>query len=170
MIIIYYVNFIFIFFIFIFIIFGDSAWRIDWKKEKKKVEIMTAMITTTTTTTKRKWSLKSRILNVYVLINIALFICNNEKTFIIMTKIWNLIWRCIKLIKILVIVFTIIVFAILKSSFAFAKRFYMMLTSLNKHLQTIKRAEQTKNIYVWFLNVNAKKKKKVESEICLYNY
>ena len=46
-----------------------------------------------------------------------------------------------KLIKILVIVFTIIVFAILKLSFAFAKRIYMMLTSLNKHLQAIKRAK-----------------------------
>ena len=89
----------------------------------------------------KKRSSKSRILNVYILINIALFICSNEKTLIIMTEIWNLIWRCMKSVKILVIALTLIVFAILKSSFAFAKRIYMMLTSSNKHLQAIKRAE-----------------------------
>ena len=49
-----------------------------------------------------------------------------------------------KSIKILIIAFTTIVFAILKLSFVFAKYIYMMLTSLNKHLQTVKRAEQTK--------------------------
>ena len=49
-----------------------------------------------------------------------------------------------KSVKILIITLTIIIFAILKSSFAFVKRIYMMLTSLNKHLQVIKRAKQTK--------------------------
>ena len=141
MIIIYHVNFVFVFFIFVFIVFDDNIWHINWKEKKEKIEITTTTITTTTTTTKKKRSSKSRILNVYVLINIALFIRNNEKTFIIMTKIWNLIWHCMKLIKILVIAFIIIVFAISKSSFAFAKRIYMMLISWNKHLQTIKRAK-----------------------------
>ena len=45
-----------------------------------------------------------------------------------------------------------------------------MLTLLNKHLQTIKRAKQVKNIYNWYLNANAKKKEEVENEICLYDY
>ena len=148
MIIIYHVNFAFIFLIFIFIIFDDSAWRIDWRKKKRKIKTATTMITTTTTTTKRKRSSESRILNVYILINTALFIYSNKKTFIIITKIWNLIWRCMKSVKILIIAFITIVFAISKSSFAFAKRIYMMLTSLNKHLQTVKRAKQTKNIYI----------------------
>ena len=144
MTIIYHVNFALVFFIFVFIIFNDSAWRTDWKEKRKKIKITTATTATTTITTKRKWSSKSRILNVYILINIALFICSNEKTFIIMTEIWNLIWRCMKSIKILIIAFTTIVFAISKSSFAFAKRIYMMLTLLNKYLQTITRAEQVK--------------------------
>ena len=134
MIIIYHVNFVFIFFIFVFVIFDDSVWRIDWKEKEKKIKITTTAITATTTTTKRKQLLKSRILNVYILINIALFIYNNEKTFIIMTEIWNLIWRCMKSIKIFIIAFTSIIFVILKSSFVFAKRIYIMLTSLNKHL------------------------------------
>ena len=112
-----------------------------WLKKKKKIKIIIIMITATTTTTKRKWSLKSRILNVYILINIVFFICSNEKALIIMTEIWNLIWHCMKSVKILVIAFTTIIFVILKSSFAFAKRIYMMLTSLNKHLQAIKRAK-----------------------------
>ena len=111
------------------------------KKKKEKIKTTTIMITATTTTTKRKWLFKSRILNVYILINIALFIYSNEKTLIIITEIWNLIWRCMKSIKILIIAFTIIVFTISESSFAFAKRIYMMLTSLNKHLQAIKRAK-----------------------------
>ena len=67
-----------------------------------------------------------------------------------------------KSIKILIIALTTIVFTISKSSFTFAKRIYMMLTSLNKHLQAVKRAKQTKNIYIWFLNANAKKKKKLK--------
>ena len=46
-----------------------------------------------------------------------------------------------KSIEILVIAFIIIIFAILKSLFAFAKHIYIMLTSLNKHLKTIKRAK-----------------------------
>ena len=50
-----------------------------------------------------------------------------------------------KSIKILVIALTIIVFIISKSLFAFAKRIYMMLTSSNKHLQIVKRAEKIKN-------------------------
>ena len=147
MIIIYHVNFILTFFIFVFIIFDDNVWRTDWKKKEKKIEIMITAITATITTIKRKWSSKSRILNIYILINIALFICSNEKIFIIITEIWNLIWRCMKSVKIFVIAFTSIVLAISKSSFAFAKHIYIMLTSLNKHLQATKRAEQTKNIY-----------------------
>ena len=39
-------------------------------------------ITTTIIIKKRKKLLKSRILNVYILINIAFFMCNNEKAFI----------------------------------------------------------------------------------------
>ena len=134
MIIIYHVNFAFIFFIFVFIIFDDNVWRINWKRKKEEIEIMIITITATTTIMKRKRSLKSRILNVYILINIALCIYNSKKTLIIITEIWNLIWRYMKSVKTLVITFTIIVFAILKSLFAFAKRIYMMLTSLNKHL------------------------------------
>ena len=144
MIIIYHVNFIFVFFIFVFIIFDDNAWRIDWKKEEKKIKATTATITTIimiTTIIKNKRLSKSRILNVYILINIAFFICNSEKTLIIIIKIWNLIWCCMKSVKILVITLTTIVFAISKSSFAFAKRIYIMLISSNKHLQAIKRAE-----------------------------
>ena len=52
-----------------------------------------------------------------------------------------------KSIKILIIALTIIVFIILKSLFAFAKRIYMMLILLNKHLQAVKRAKRAKNIY-----------------------
>ena len=146
MIIIYHVNLVFTFFILVFIIFDDNVWRTDWKeKKKKKVETAITTMTTTATIIKRKRSSKSRILNVYILISIALFICSSEETFIIITKIWNLIWRCMKSIKILVIALTIIVFATSKSSFAFAKRIYMMLTSLNKHLQTVKRAKKAEN-------------------------
>ena len=162
MIIIYHVNFVFTFFILIFIIFDDSVWRIDWKKKKDWIKITTAVITTTITTTKKKRSSKSRILNIYILINTAFFIYNNEKTFIIMTEIWNLIWRCMKSVNIFIITFITIVFAISKSSFAFAKRIYMMLILSNKHLQTVKRAEQIKNIYIWFLNADAKKKRKLK--------
>ena len=118
------------------------------KRKKKEIEAVTTTITTTTMTAKRKRSSKSRILSVYVLINIALFIYSNEEILIIMTEIWNLIWRCIKSIKIFIITLTIIVFVISKSSFAFTKRIYMMLTLLNKHLQAVKRAEQIKNIYI----------------------
>ena len=75
-----------------------------------------------------------------------------------------------KLIKILVITFTIIVFAILKSLFAFAKRIYMMLTSLNKHLQTIKRAEQTKNYLHLIFKYGREERKEIKNEICLYDY
>ena len=128
------------------------------------------MMTMTTTTIKRKQLSKSRILNVYILINIALFICNNKETFIIMTKIWNLIWRCMKLIKILIITFTIIVFIISKSSFAFTKRIYMMLTSSNKHLQIIKRAKKIKNYLQLIFKCDREKRKKIENEICLYDH
>ena len=141
MIIIYYVSFAFAFFILVFIIFNNNIWRINWKERKEKIVTTIITVITTTTITKRKRSSKSRILNVYILINIALFICNNKKTLIIITEIWYLIWRCMKSVKIFVIAFTIIVFAILKSSFTFAKRIYMMLTLLNKHLQAVKRAE-----------------------------
>ena len=170
MIIIYHVNLVLIFFILVFIIFDDNVWRIDWKKEKKKIETTIIIITATTTTTKRKQSSKSRILNVYILISIALFIYNNKKIFIIMTKIWNLIWRCMKLIKIFIITLTTIVFVISKSSFAFAKRIYMMLTSSNKHLQTIKRVKKTKNYLQLILECDREERKEVESKICLYNH
>ena len=131
---------------------------------------MITIIIMTTTTIKRKWSLKSRILNIYILINIALFICNNEKAFIIITKIWNLIWCCLKSVKILVIAFTIIVFAISKSSFAFTKRIYMMLTLLNKHLQTVKRAKQTKNYLHLIFKCGREKRKEIENAICIYDH
>ena len=75
-----------------------------------------------------------------------------------------------KLIKILVIAFTTIVFAISKSLFSFAKRIYMMLTSLNKHLQTAKRAEKTENYLQLILECGREERKKVESEICLYDH
>ena len=148
MIIIYHVNFAFIFFIFIFTIFDDNVERINWEKKKEKIKTVITAITTITTIIKRKRSSKSRILNIYILINIALFICSNEKIFIIIIEIWNLIWRCMKSVKIFIIAFISIVFAISKSSFAFMKRIYMMLTSSNKHLQAIKRAKQIKNIYI----------------------
>ena len=141
MIIIYYVSLAFAFFIFVFIIFDGSVWRINWEEKEKKIKATTATITATATTAKRKRSSESRILSVYILINIALFICSSEKALIIITEIWNLIWRCMKSVKILVIALITIVFATSKSSFAFAKRIYMMLTSSNKHLQAIKRAE-----------------------------
>ena len=134
MIIIYYVNLVFIFFIFISIIFDDNVWCIDWKEKKEEIEITITIITTTMTTAKKKQSSKSRILNIYILINIAFFVCNNKKTFIIITEIWNLIWCCMKSVKILVITLTTIIFATSKSSFAFAKCIYIILTSLNKHL------------------------------------
>ena len=111
------------------------------KRKKKEVETATAAMTTTTIIIKRNRSSKLRILNVYILINTALFICNNKKAFIIMTEIWNLIWCCMKSIKILIIALTTIVSATSKSSFASAKRIYIMLTSSNKHLQTVKRAK-----------------------------
>ena len=131
---------------------------------------MITTMTTITTTTKKKRLLKSRILNVYILINIALFIYNNKKAFIIMTKIWNLIWRCIKSVKILIIALITIVFAISKSSFAFAKCIYIMLTSLNKHLQTINRAKKTEN-YLWLIfECGREERKEVENEIYLYDH
>ena len=154
MIIIYHVNLVFIFFIFAFIIFDDNIWRINWKKKKFETTITT--ITTTTITMKRKRLSKLRILNVYILINIALFICNNEKIFIIIIKIWNLIWRCIKSVKILIIAFIIIVFVILKS--------------LNKYLQTVKRAKQIKNYLHFIFECDREERKKIENEIYLYDY
>ena len=145
MIIIYHVSLVLAFFILVFIIFDGSVWRTDWEEEKKEVGTATAAMTTTATIMKRKRSSKSRILSVYILISIALFICSSEKALIIITEIWNLIWRCMKSIKILVIALTAIAFAISKSSFAFAKRIYMMLASSNKHLQAVKRAEEIKD-------------------------
>ena len=50
---------------------------------KKKIKIILITTVTTTTTTKRKRLLKSRALNIYILINIALFIYINKKVFII---------------------------------------------------------------------------------------
>ena len=75
-----------------------------------------------------------------------------------------------KSVKILVIALITIVFTILKSSFAFAKRIYMMLTSLNKHLQAIKRAKQTKKYLQLIFECGREERKEVENEICLYNY
>ena len=75
-----------------------------------------------------------------------------------------------KSIKILVIALITIVFAILKSSFAFAKRIYMMLTSLNKHLQTVKRAEQAENYLHLIFKCDREKRKEVENEIYLYDH
>ena len=75
-----------------------------------------------------------------------------------------------KLIKILVIALTTIVFAILKLSFAFTKRIYMMLTSSNKHLQAIKRAKQTKEYLQLTFECGREKRKEAENEIYLYDY
>ena len=75
-----------------------------------------------------------------------------------------------KSVKILIIAFTTIVFATLKLSFAFAKRIYMMLTSLNKHLQAVKRAEQAKEYLHLIFEYDRKKRKKAENEIYLYDY
>ena len=75
-----------------------------------------------------------------------------------------------KSIKILVIAFTIIIFATSKSSFAFAKHIYMMLTSLNKHLQAIKPAKKTKNYLQLIFKCDREERKKAENEICLYDY
>ena len=130
----------FLFFSFWFLLYSMTMFNLLIKK-KKKIEITAAAITTTITIMKKQRLLKSRILNVYILINTALFICSNKKAFIMMTEIWKLIWRCIKLIKILIIAFITIIFVILKLLFAFTKHIYMILTSLNKHLQAIKRTE-----------------------------
>ena len=75
-----------------------------------------------------------------------------------------------KSIKIFIITFTTIVFAISKSSFAFTKRIYMMLISSNKHLQAVKRAEKTKNYLFLIFECDREKRKEVENEICLYDY
>ena len=75
-----------------------------------------------------------------------------------------------KSIKILVIAFITIAFAISKSSFSFAKNIYMMLTSLNKHLQTIKRAEKTEDYLLLIFKCDREERKKAENKICLYNY
>ena len=75
-----------------------------------------------------------------------------------------------KLIKILVIAFITIIFVISKSSFAFAKRIYMMLTLLNKHLQAFKRAKQTKKYLQLIFKYGREERKKVENEICLYDH
>ena len=75
-----------------------------------------------------------------------------------------------KSIKNFIITFTTIVFTTLKSSFAFAKCIYIMLTSLNKHLQAIKRAEKIKDYLQLIFKCNREKRKEVENEICLYDY
>ena len=75
-----------------------------------------------------------------------------------------------KSVKILVIAFTTITFAISKSSFIFAKRIYMMLTSSNKHLQAVKRAEKAKDYLQLILECDREKRKEVENEICLYDH
>ena len=75
-----------------------------------------------------------------------------------------------KSIKILIIAFTTIIFIISKSSFAFAKCIDIMLTSLNKHLQAIKRANQAKEYLHLIFKCDREKEKKVKNKICLYNY
>ena len=75
-----------------------------------------------------------------------------------------------KSVKIFVIALIIIVFIILKSSFAFAKRIYMMLISLNKHLQAVKRAEKAENYLQLILECDREERKEIENEICLYDY
>ena len=75
-----------------------------------------------------------------------------------------------KSVKILVIALTTIIFAILKLFFVFAKHIYMMLTSLNKYLQAIKRANQAKKYLYLIFECDRKKEKKVENKIYLYNY
>ena len=75
-----------------------------------------------------------------------------------------------KSIKIFIIALIIIVFTILKSLFAFAKRIYMMLTSLNKHLQTVKRAKQTENYLYLIFECDREERKEIKNEIYLYDY
>ena len=170
MIIIYYVNLAFIFFIFVFIIFDDNVWRTDWKKEKKEIEATTTTTTTTITTTKKNDHRNRAFWMFTSWLTLRFSFINNEKTFIIMTEIWNLIWRCMKSVKILVIALTTIIFAILKSLFTFAKRIYMMLTSSNKHLQAIKRAKKIKNYLHLIFECDREERKEIENEIYLYNY
>ena len=75
-----------------------------------------------------------------------------------------------KLVKILIIALIIITFAILKLSFAFIKHIYIMLTLLNKHLQTSKCAKQIKEYLYLIFECNREKRKEVENKICLYDY
>ena len=75
-----------------------------------------------------------------------------------------------KSIKNLIIAFTTIIFAILKSSFAFAKRIYMILTLLNKHLQAVKNAKQIENYLHLIFECDREERKEIENEIYLYNY
>ena len=75
-----------------------------------------------------------------------------------------------KSVKILVIAFTIIVFAISKSSFASAKCIYMMLTSSNKYLRAAKCAKQTKEYLQLTFECDREERKKAENEICLYDH
>ena len=75
-----------------------------------------------------------------------------------------------KSVKILVIAFTTIVFAISESSFACTKNIYMMLTSSNKHLQTIKRAEKTKDYLLLIFKCDREERKEIKNEIYLYDY
>ena len=69
----------FLFFLFSFLLYSAAMPDALIKTKKEKIEAMTIATTTTTTTTKRKRSSKSRILNIYILINIALFICKQRK-------------------------------------------------------------------------------------------
>ena len=75
-----------------------------------------------------------------------------------------------KSVKILIIALTTIVFATSKSSFAFAKRIYMMLTSSNKHLQAVKRAEQTENYLYLIFECDREERKETKSEVYLYDH
>ena len=75
-----------------------------------------------------------------------------------------------KLIKTFIITFIIIILATLKSLFAFAKRVYIILTLLNKHLQAIKYTKQIKKYLNLIFNCNCEKEKKTKTKICLYDY
>ena len=46
----------------------------------------------------------------------------------------------------------------------------MLLTSLNKHLQAVKYAKQTKKYLQLMLECDCKEKKKAENKVCLYDY
>ena len=76
-----------LFFSFSFLLYLTTVFDALIEKKKKRNRNNDSSDNNDNNNNKKKRSLRSRILNVYVLINIALFIYNNEKTFIIMIKI-----------------------------------------------------------------------------------